>query len=178
MITQNTNRERNIDDGRRFSITSLIEGKSQDFKHPMANGRRKVPDLIDVRQSSNEVAYNSSLNGPHQTVKPLFDQFGQSEHEQFRNIPKLCSIKSSITTNPNRTYRNSIFNDSNRMLASSHTLASNNNTYNSSSQIKNVWSNGHYQNNGELASFRTPLNATSNYKRNVANLPSASVSDF
>lgn len=164
---QNRNLEHDFDNETHQSITALIEGNNpQDFKEPMTNGKRKVPDLINVRPTTNNPIFNSMTNSPQQTIKPHFDRFGRGERNQFRNVPPLFSIKTSF---PDRTNQSNYLNSTQKTLSSSSILANNSSLaqksrYNSQ-QSKSILSNG-YENGEESIFSQNPLSSTTNYRKN------------
>lgn len=159
---QNRNHEHDFENETRRSITTLIEGNStSDFKAPMTNGIRKVPDLINVRPTNNSSMFNSFTNGPQQTIKPHFDRFSRGERDQFRNVPPLYSIKTAFTTYPERT------NGTQKTLSSSSILANSSLAHNSRynpQQLKSNLSNG-YANGEDSIFYRNPHSSTTNFKR-------------
>lgn len=164
---ENRNLEHDFDNETHQSITTLIEGNNpQDFMAPMTNGKRKVPDLINVRPTTNNSMYNSITNGPQQTIKPHFDRFGRGERNQFRNVPSLFSIKPSF---PDRTKQINFFNSTQRPLPSSSILANNSSLAHKSryntEQSNSILSNG-YRNGEDSIIFQNSLSSTADFRKN------------
>lgn len=153
-----------------YANLKMASYNNGEFKRPTTNGKRKVPDLISMRTPLSDRLHHLHENGPQQTVNPMYNCYGQSEHgqserEQFRNMPSLYSVQKSYATNSNRINR---FNDTNGTLlsSSSHLQPSGNSTmFNSkyNSQSDSIWSNSHLSGN-KLTSTSSCFSSIGNRK--------------
>lgn len=154
----NSIQNRKFDNGGQSAITSLVEGYSPDFSQTLTNGKRKVPDLIGVRSTSNDV---NTFNGPRQTVQPIFDSYGRNERDQFRSVPSLYPIASSKNTDLSRTNLSSIMNGTHQSTSSIHPFI---NTSIVSNPRNDTRHNRKWNNNNEGGSGQSSFKNTSSNK--------------